>query len=74
MQAREAKEAIVIAEGAHSVSELLSQLNEQRLVQVHCNNSDNTNSEQCYFADWSNHTEESIYYSFTEDAYIMIDS
>ena len=41
MQAREAKEAIVIAEGAHSVSELLSHLNEQR--QVHCN-SDNTNS------------------------------
>ncbi len=74
MQAREAKEAIVIAEGTHSVSELLSQLNEQSLVQVHCNNSDNTNSEQCYFADWSNHTEESIYYSFTEDAYIMIDS
>jgi hypothetical protein len=71
MQAREAKEAIVIAEGAHSVSELLSQLNEQR--QVHCN-SNNTNSEQCYFADWSNQTLESIYYSFTEDAYIMIDS
>ena len=62
MQAREAKQAIVIAEeGAHSVPELLSQINEQR--QVHSNNSDNTNSKQCYFADWSNHTEGYIYYS-----------
>jgi hypothetical protein len=30
MKAREEKQAIVITEGAHSVSELLSQLNEQR--------------------------------------------
>ena len=57
MKAREEKQAIVITEGAHSVSELLRQLNEQRQVNT---NSDSTNSEQCYFADWSNHTEESI--------------
>ena len=71
MKAREKKQAIVITEGAHSVSELLSQLNEQRQVNT---NSDSTNSEQCYFAEWSNHTEECIYYSFTEDEYITIDS
>ena len=71
MKARAAKQTIVIQEGANSVSELLSQLNQQRQV---ITNSDSTSSEQCYFADWSNHTEESIYYSFTEDAYITIDS
>ena len=71
MQAREAKQSKVITEGANSVSELLSQLNELRQVNT---NSDSTNKKQCYFADWSNHTEESIYYSFTEDAYITIDS
>ena len=65
MQAREAKQTIVIAEGAHSVSALLNQLNKLRQVY---SNSDNTYSEQRYFADWSNHTEESICNSFTEDA------
>ena len=65
MQAREAKQTIVIAEGAHSVSALLSQLN--KLKQVY-SNSDNTYSEQRYFADWSNHIEESICNSFTDDA------
>ena len=66
MKAREERKIIV--EGAHSVSELLTQLKEK--------GKDNsiTRNEQCYFTDWSNHTEKSLYYSFTEDAYVIIDS
>ena len=66
MKAREDRKTNI--EGAHSVSELLNQLKEKG------RDNSTTGSEQCYFADWSNHSENSYYYSFTEDAYVLIDS
>jgi len=51
---------------ANSVSELLSQINEEAFKVL-------SEGEQSYFVDWSNHTQDSYYYCFTENGYISID-